>query len=578
MHENKAALGYQNFEEVRTQHIFYIDKTDFIREWWECADKVTLITRPRRFGKTLNMSMTECFFSNKYAGRSDLFEGLSIWEKQAPDGDYPYRKLQGAFPVIFLSFANVKAAAYEEMLFKITEVITDLYNKNAYLLEGNLLNEGEKKYYQEIELGMGSELATGAIRCMAGFMQRYYGQKVIIILDEYDTPMQEAWVSGYWEETVRFFSGLFNATFKTNEYLERGLITGITRVAKESIFTGMNHLNVITTTSDKYMTAFGFTEKEVFMALDNAGLGEQKKKVKRWYDGFIFGTCADIYNPWSIVSFLNEKGKYDTYWSNTSGNGLVNQLIQKGNPHIKQIMEDLLQGKSFEAEIDEKIVFDQLNGSTDAVWSLLLATGYLKVLHVRILDTDEEGVGEEGDVWYTLTITNLETKRMFRKLVKGWFKKDTEVYYNEFLKALLNDNVKKMNTFMNKVALNTFSSFDSGNKPSEQAEPERFYHGFVLGLVVNLSDAYKVRSNRESGFGRYDVMIEPLDKTKKAFILEFKVLDPDEDEKTLEDTLANARVQIEEKRYETELVSSGCAPEQIRKYGFAFKGKECLIG
>ncbi len=472
----------------------------------------------------------------------------------------------------------MKAAAYEEMLFKITKVITDLYNKNDYLLEGNLLNEGEKKYYQEIELGMSSSQATDAINTMAGFMQRYYGQKVIIILDEYDTPMQEAWVSGYWEETVRFFSGLFNATFKTNEYLERGLITGITRVAKESIFTGMNHLNVITTTSDKYMTAFGFTEKEVFMALDNAGLGEQKQKVKRWYDGFIFGTCADIYNPWSIVSFLNEKGKYDTYWSNTSGNGLVNQLIQKGNPHIKQIMEDLLQGKSFEAEIDEKIVFDQLNGSTDAVWSLLLATGYLKVLHVRILDTDEEGVGEEGDVWYTLTITNLETKRMFRKLVKGWFKKDTEVYYNEFLKALLNDNVKKMNTFMNKVALNTFSSFDSGNKPSEQAEPERFYHGFVLGLVVNLSDAYKVRSNRESGFGRYDVMIEPLDKTKKAFILEFKVLDPDEDEKTLEDTLANARAQIEEKRYETELVSSGCAPEQIRKYGFAFKGKECLIG
>ena len=578
MNENKAGLGYQDFEEVRTQHIFYIDKTDFIREWWEYADKVTLITRPRRFGKTLNMSMTECFFSNKYAGRSDLFEGLSIWEEKSSDGEYKYRKIQGIFPVIFLSFANVKAASYEEMIFKITRVITDLYNKNEYLLERNLLNEKEREYYQGIKPGMDAKLATDAIHSMAGFMQRYYNQKVIIILDEYDTPMQDAWISGYWEETVRFFSGLFNATFKTNEYLERGLITGITRVAKESIFTGMNHLNVITTTSDKYMTAFGFTEKEVFMALDNAGLGEQKQKVKRWYDGFIFGTCADIYNPWSIVSFLNEKGKYDTYWSNTSGNGLVNQLIQKGNPHIKQIMEDLLQGKSFEAEIDEKIVFDQLNGSTDAVWSLLLATGYLKVLHVRILDTDEEGVGEEGDVWYTLTITNLETKRMFRKLVKGWFKKDTEVYYNEFLKALLNDNVKKMNTFMNKVALNTFSSFDSGNKPSEQAEPERFYHGFVLGLVVNLSDAYKVRSNRESGFGRYDVMIEPLDKTKKAFILEFKVLDPDEDEKTLEDTLANARAQIEEKRYETELVSSGCAPEQIRKYGFAFKGKECLIG
>ncbi len=578
MNENKAGLGYQNFEEVRTEHIFYIDKTDFIREWWENADKVTLITRPRRFGKTLNMSMMECFFSNKYAGRSELFEGLSIWEEKSLDGEYRYRRLQGTFPVIFLSFANVKATTYKEMLFKITEVITDLYNKNDYLLEGNLLNEREQKYYQEIELGMRSELAAGAIRSMAGFMQRYYGQKVIIILDEYDTPMQDAWILGYWEETVRFFSGLFNSTFKTNEYLERGLITGITRVAKESIFTGLNNLDVITTTSDKYMTSFGFTEDEVFMALEDAGLGEQKQKVKRWYDGFIFGVCADIYNPWSIVSFINKKGKYDTYWSNTSGNGLVNQLIQKGNPDIKQIMEDLLQGKSFEAEIDEKIVFDQLNGSADAVWSLLLATGYLKVLNVRTLETDEEGVGEEGDAWYTLTITNLETKRMFRKMVKGWFKNDTEVYYNEFMKALLNDNVKKMNMFMNKVALNTFSSFDSGNKPSDQAEPERFYHGFVLGMVVNLSDAYKVRSNRESGFGRYDVMIEPIDKTKKAFIFEFKVLDSDEDEKTLEDTLANARAQIEEKQYETELISCGYAPEQIRKYGFAFRGKECLIG
>lgn len=578
MNENKAGLGYQNFEEVRTGHIFYIDKTDFIKEWWENADKVTLITRPRRFGKTLNMSMIECFFSNKYAGRSELFEGLSIWKEKSLDGEYRYRRLQGTFPVIFLSFANVKATTYKEMLFKITEVITDLYNQNDYLLEGNLLNEREQKYYHEIELGMSSELADGAIRSMAGFMQRYYGQKVIIILDEYDTPMQDAWILGYWEETVRFFSGLFNSTFKTNEYLERGLIIGITRVAKESIFTGMNNLDVITTTSDKYMTSFGFTEDEVFMALEDAGLGEQKQKVKRWYDGFIFGVCADIYNPWSIVSFINKKGKYDTYWSNTSGNGLVNQLIQKGNSDIKQIMEDLLQGKSFEAEIDEKIVFDQLNGSADAVWSLLLATGYLKVLNVRMLDTDEEGVGEEGDTWYTLTITNLETKRMFRKMVKGWFKNDTEVYYNEFMKALLNDNVKKMNTFMNKVALNTFSSFDSGNKPSDQAEPERFYHGFVLGMVVNLSDAYKVRSNRESGFGRYDVMIEPLDKTKKAFIFEFKVLDPDEDEKTLEDTLANARAQIEEKQYETELISCGYAPEQIRKYRFAFRGKECLIG
>ena len=577
MNENKAGLGYQDFEEVRTQHIFYIDKTDFIREWWEYADKVTLITRPRRFGKTLNMSMTECFFSNKYAGRSDLFEGLSIWEEKSSDGEYKYRNLQGTFPVIFLSFANVKAASYEEMIFKFTRIITDLYNKNQYLLERNLLNEKEREYYQCIKPGMDAKLATDAIHSMAGFMQRYYNQKVIIILDEYDTPMHDAWISGYWEETVSFFSGLFNSTFKTNEYLERGLITGITRVAKESIFTGMNNLSVITTTSNKYMTSFGFTEEEVFTALDDAGYGEQKAKVKRWYDGFTFGVYADIYNPWSIVSFINERGKYDTYWSNTSGNGLVNQLIQKGTPDIKQTMEDLLQGKSFEAEIDEKIVFDQLNGSANAVWSLLLATGYLKVLHVRTLDEDEE-IGEEGDVWYTLTITNLEVRRMFRGMVKSWFGGNSEMAYSNFIKALLMNDVDGMNEFMNRIALHSFSSFDIAKNASDDDAPERFYHGFVLGLMVELAGRFEITSNRESGFGRYDIMLTPANRERdNAYIIEFKVHKSSK-EKDLAQTVANAHSQIDEKLYDAKLIADGFSPDQIRKYGFAFKGKECLIG
>ena len=578
MYENRAGLGYQDFEEVRTKHIFYIDKTDFIREWWEYADKVTLLTRPRRFGKTLNMSMTECFFSNKYAGRSDLFEGLSIWEEKSSDGEYKYRKLQGTFPVIFLSFANVKATSFEDMVFKITHVITDLYNENDYLLEGNLLNEKEKEYYNNIKPGMDAKLAADAIHLMAGFMQRYYSQKVIIILDEYDTPLQDAWISGYWEETTSFFSGLFNSTFKTNKYLERGLLTGITRVAKESIFTGMNNLNIITTTSDKYMTSFGFTEEEVFTALDDAGYGEQKEKVKRWYDGFTFGVCADIYNPWSIASFINEGGKYDTYWSDTSGNGLVNQLIQKGTPNIKQIMEDLLQGKSFEAKIDEKIVFDQLNGSADAVWSLLLATGYLKVLNLKTLDVDEEGIGEEGDVWYTLTITNLEVKRMFRKMAKGWFGGNSEMAYSNFIKALLMNDVDGMNEFMNRIALHSFSGFDVAKNASDDDAPERFYHGFVLGLMVELAGRFEITSNRESGFGRYDIMLTPTNREKDyAYIIEFKVHKPSK-EKDLAQTVANAHLQIEEKLYDAKLIAEGIAPEQIRKYGFAFKGKECLIG
>lgn len=572
MNENRAGLGYQDFEEIRIGNIFYIDKTDFIRQWWEYADKVTLITRPRRFGKTLNMSTVECFFSNRYADRGDLFEGLSIWEQKADGKECQYRALQGTFPVIFLSFANVKAAAYTDMVYKITEVIAKLFEKNRYLLEENILSENEKIYYNNIVPGMDAGIAAGAISAMADFMRRYYGgKKVIILLDEYDTPMREAWLSGYWEEAVSFFSGLFNATFKTNEHLERGLITGITRVAKESIFTGMNHLEVITTTSDKYETAFGFTEEEVFASLDKAGLGGEKQEVKRWYDGFAFGSQTDIYNPWSIISFISKKGKYDAYWSNTSGNGLVNSLIQTGVPDIKQTMEGLIQGKSFEAEIDEKIVFDQISGSPNAVWSLLLATGYLKVLSLRY-------VGEFKEKVYAMALTNLEVRSMFRNMVEGWFCGSVKTYYNEFINALMNDNVRKMNTFMNKVALDTFSSFDSGNKPSTQAEPERFYHGFVLGMVVDLAGTYKIRSNRESGYGRYDVMMEPLDKAGKAFIFEFKVQDADEDEDTLEDTLANAHAQIEEKKYEAELLANGFSEEQIRKYGFAFKGKECLIG
>ncbi|MCM1258878.1 MAG: ATP-binding protein [Roseburia sp.] len=570
-------IGVQRFDKLMEERKFYIDKTEFIREWWEYGSDVTLITRPRRFGKTLNMSMIECFFSVKYAKRSDLFEELSIWKEKSSISDCKFRELQGIYPVIFLSFANIKAARYQEMKYKITEIIAELYEQNDYLLEGNLLSENEKSYYSSIKPGIGDEVVSGSVRMMANFMQRYYDRDVIILLDEYDTPMQEAWLHGYWDDAAGFFGGFFNSTFKTNPYLCRGLITGVTRVAKDSIFTGLNNLDVITTTSDRYAESFGFTEEEVFHALEDAGLGEEKLRVKEWYDGFTFGSHGDIYNPWSIASFISNNGRFETYWANTSSNELVNSLIQEGNPEVKQTMEELLQGKNIVADIDEQIVFNQLDDDADAIFSLLLATGYLKAL-MTAAETCGDGISGEDGGGYTLSLTNLEVKKMFRKMIKGWFKGTTKTYYNEFIRALLNDDVRKMNTFMNKVALGTFSSFDSGNKPSKQAEPERFYHGFVLGMVVNLSDTYKIRSNRESGFGRYDVMLEPVDKKGKAFIFEFKVQDPDEDEANLEDTLANAHAQIEKKQYEAELTAEGFLPEQIRKYGFAFKGKICLIG
>lgn len=556
-------LGEQRFDRVVGENKFYIDKTGFIKEWWETGAAVTLITRPRRFGKTLNMSMTECFFSNEYADRGDLFKGLSVWEEEK------YRKLQGTFPVIFLSFANVKAADFVEMNYKLSEVIADLYEKNRYLLEGDLLSENEKEYYKNVKVGMKDIVAAGALHRMANFMQRYYGKDVIIILDEYDTPMQEAWLSGYWDEAVRFFSSFFNSSFKTNPYLCRGLITGITRIARESIFSGMNNLEVITTTADEYAASFGFTEEEVFAALDRAGLGSEKQSVKEWYDGFTFGTHTDIYNPWSIASFIRKNGKYDTYWSNTSGNELVNSLIREGNSDIKQTMEELLQGKSFVAEIDEQIVFDQLNDNTNAVWSLLLATGYLKVVKRDVMEEDD---------WYTLKLTNYEVKRMFRKMVKGWFDGIAKMPYNNFIKAFLMNDVEAMNEYMNKIALSSFSSFDIAKGVSNDDAPERFYHGFVLGLMVELAGRFQITSNRESGFGRYDVVLVPADKVKDfAYIIEFKVRKPKK-EKDLAETVANALLQIREKQYDTQLIADGFSPERIMKYGFAFEGKKILIG
>lgn len=558
-------IGTQRFDRLREQGAFYIDKTDFIREWWEKGSDVTLITRPRRFGKTLNMSMIECFFSTKYTKRSDLFEGLSIWKEEK------YRQLQGTFPVIFLSFATVKADNYPDMEYKITEIISALYEQNRYLLDGKILSENEKDYYKGIRFGMESKTTAGAIHRMADFLQRYYGKDVIIILDEYDTPMQEAWLGGYWDEASAFFSSLFNSTFKTNPYLYRGLITGITRIAKESIFTGMNNPDVITTTSEEYANAFGFTENEVFMAMDATGYGSEKQEVKRWYDGFTFGSYTDIYNPWSIASFIKKNGKYDAYWANTSSNGLVNSLIQSGSADIKQSMENLLQGKSITAQIDEQIVFDQLNGNSNALWSLLLATGYLKVIKL-------ERVGEFKKKEYTLSLTNMEVRSMFADMVKSWFCGSTERAYNNFIKALLADDVDAMNEFINKVALHSFSSFDIAKNASDDDAPERFYHGFVLGLMVELAGRFTITSNRESGFGRYDVILTPADRERDyAYIIEFKVHKPLK-EKNLEETVANALSQIEEKQYEAELTARDFSPERIKKFGFAFKRKECLIG
>lgn len=557
-----VGIGIQDFAKVITNRCFYVDKTSFIRKWWENKDDVTLITRPRRFGKTLTMSMVEKFFSVEYADRGDLFEGLEIWETEK------YRKIQGTYPVIMISFADIKETSFAQTRKAICRVIKALYDRSDFLLEGDLLSESEKKDFREISADMEDSAVSFSLKMLSCYLSRYYGKKVIILLDEYDTPMQEAYINGFWNEMAAFTRSLFNAAFKTNPYMERAIMTGITRIGRESMFSDLNNLEVVTTTSEKYSSSFGFTEEEVFAALDEFGLSDRREEVKQWYDGFVFGSRADIYNPWSILNYL-DKGKAAAYWANTSSNSLAGKLIREGSPEIKMVMEGLLKDETFHAVFDEQIVFSQLDQGDEAVWSLFLASGYLKAVHTNFNS-------ERLEMEYELKLTNLEVRSMFLQMVREWFQGCRRVN-NAFLKALLSDDMDAMNEYINDISCEMFSSFDTGRKPSEKTQPERFYHGFVLGLLVELQDRYVILSNRESGLGRYDIMLEPRKAGEAAFIIEFKVVCAKRKE-TLEDGVKAALRQIEEKRYETALRNRGVAPGQIRKYGFAFEGSRVLIG
>ena len=539
-----VGIGKQRFDKIVENNCFCIDKTMFIKEWWENQDDVTLITRPRRFGKTLNMDMVKCFFSVDYKNRGDLFEKFDIWKEEK------YRELQGTYPVIFLSFADIKQNNYNDAVEKMKRII-----------------------------------------CLTILVVII--KNVIILLDEYDTPMQEAYINGYWEKIVTFTRGFFNSTFKTNPYLERAIMTGITTaeysaimkfamqtsngsalaetMSKESIFSDLNNLDIVTTMSQKYETSFGFTEKEVFSVLDEYGLSDRKTEVKEWYDGFTFGNKPAIYNPWSIVSYL-DKREIGSYWVDSSSNGLISKLIKTGSAGIKKTMEILLEGGVIEKRIDEQIVYNQIDKKENAIWSLLLASGYLCVVKLRV-------EGELRKKIYTLKITNKEVQMMFESMIEEWFDNGNDSNEN-FIEAMLVGDLYAMNSYMNDIALDTFSSFDVAGREESRIRPENFYHGFVLGLMVDKRDDYIIKSNKESGFGRYDVIMVPknIENSKlPALILEFKVINSSI-EKSLEETVQAALKQIKEKKYDTELLKAGVKKERIRHYGFAFEGKRVLIG
>lgn len=559
-----VAVGVQNFESYIERNCFYIDKTKFIKQWRNSNDDTTVIMRPRRFGKTLTMDMVKTFFSVEYKEKGEaLFGNLEIWQ------DEEMRNLQGTYPVIFLTFADIKTNNYERLIRDFRAKFAELFRRYDYLLKSDKVNETQKKKFIVVENESTTVNLKAVVKLLSEMLYIHHEKKPIIILDEYDTPMQEAYISGYWSEAVEFLRNFFNSTFKTNPYLNRSLMTGITRISKESIFSDFNHVQMVTMQSSKYADCFGFTEEEVFAAMDECGLME-KDIVKKWYNGFHIGNKTDIYNPWSIINYLSNEGRLAPYWANSSSNGLINKMIREGNADVKLKLDKLLRDEPIEEYLNDEIIFNNLDDDETAMWSLFYASGYV---------TGDCVSGIENDQLmplYKLHITNLETKNMFRNMVIGWFAK-VKSTYNDFIKAMLLDDVDYMEEFMNKIALATFSSFDAGKKTSESTEPEKFYHGFVLGMMVDLRNRFIITSNRESGFGRYDIMLEPKNDEDNAIIIEFKVFKPKKDG-TLENTVKNALKQIDDMKYATIFLEKGIPAERIRKYGFAFEGKKVLIG
>ena len=555
----RMGIGYQKFTEFACGRQFYVDKTHFISEWMREGQQISLITRPRRFGKTLLMNTVRTFFDPKYADHPEYFDQLHVWQ------DSKCREQFGRIPVISVSFGSCKGRDYRQSIRGMMGSLYRLFCQHEYLLDSDKLGDDDKKHFREMKeaLFSGNEsVIEDSIQILCGWVYKHYGVLPIVLLDEYDTPLLEAYADGYWNDMIATCRVLFHNTFKENEYLGKAIITGVTRVSKESLFSDLNNIQVYTVTDREYSDCFGFTEQEVMDALKCQDMDEFPK-VKAMYDGFTFGNHKDIYNPWSICNFL-ERGQYISYWINTSSNKIIGDIIRRHPVRSKHEIEQLMAGNVVHKRINENITFQYLDGDENSLWSLLLAIGYVKADNV---------VKEQEYTECDVSVTNQEVMSMFRNEIINMFENGS-LFYNEFIQALLRHDTDSMEDILCDIAYSSMSYFDLGGPP--QRAPENFFHGLVLGLIVSLKDQYRIVSNRESGRGRYDIALYPLQPDMDAFIMEFKVYDARKED-CIEQTASRALEQIEDRLYEADLLAAGISRARIYKLGFAFQGKEVLV-
>ncbi len=543
-------IGISDFKMLRLRKNYYIDKTMYIKHIIDNQAGVILVTRPRRFGKTLNMSMLKYYFDNTAKDSKDLFEGLKIMEQEEE-----YTSKLGNYPVIYLTLKDVQDRNYDNMLLDMKTAMMNMYQAHRYLLDSDKIYPEEKEKILDILYAREDEnaLKTSVIE-LSKYLNRHYGKQVILLIDEYDVPLQNAYVEGYYDEAVRFFKTFYGTTFKDNPYLEKTVLTGVSRVAKESIFSGANNFDVYTVLDNEFSEDFGITEKEMDKIIEDFNIEDEKEEIKKWYDGYTIGNTEEIYNPWSILNYLTKR-QLVPYWVNTSSNDLI-KLILKNSVTVKERIERLLNDEEIEVPINLETIIVGIENNEDNIWGLLLGTGYLKIT----------GVVDLAMHIYKVKIPNYEIKILFQQIIDEWFR--NKVIGNDLrsiLKDLVTLNFDEFEYKFKILVKEMFSYMDVGENTAEN-----FYHAFVLGMLVGLKDSYYVNSNRESGVGRYDIMLEPKEKNGNSFIMEFKVYRQDK-EKTIEDTIENAKKQIEEKGYETNLKERGFT--NITKMVFAFKGK-----